>query len=61
MQLSYRGVKYDSANLSKSTVQVKETQEIGHYRGATYHLRRALNVPTRQTHDVLKYRGAIVH
>jgi hypothetical protein len=58
MQLSYRGVKYDSA---KSTVQVKETQEIGHYRGATYHLRRALNVPVRQTHDVLKYRGAIVH
>jgi hypothetical protein len=60
MQLSYRGVKYDSANI-KSAVQVKETQELGHYRGATYHLRRAFNIPARQTHDVLKYRGAVVH
>ncbi len=58
MQLSYRGVKY---NTSKSAVEVTETQEIGHYRGATYHMHRAVNTPARQSNDVLKYRGAIVH
>ncbi len=57
MQLSYRGVKY---NTTHSTVQVTETQEIGHYRGGTYHIRRALSVPARHPEDVLKYRGAIV-
>ncbi|MEL6939247.1 MAG: DUF4278 domain-containing protein [Cyanobacteria bacterium J06598_1] len=57
MQLSYRGVKYNTA---KPAVQVTETQEIGQYRGATYHIHRAANVPARRTSDVLKYRGAIV-
>ncbi len=57
MQLSYRGVK---DNTSKTTVEVTETQEIGHYRGATYHVRRAVNVAPRKTGDVLKYRGAVV-
>ena len=40
MQLSYRGVKYNTTN---PTVEVTETQEIGQYRGATYHVRRAVN------------------
>ena len=57
MQLSYRGVKY---NTNKPAVQVTETQEVGHYRGATYHVRRAVNTPARRSQDVLKYRGAIV-
>ncbi|MBE9062359.1 DUF4278 domain-containing protein [cf. Phormidesmis sp. LEGE 11477] len=57
MQLSYRGVKY---NTHKSTVQATETQEIGHYRGATYHVRRVLGVPHHHSEDVLKYRGAVV-
>ena len=57
MQLSYRGVKY---NTNKSDVPVTDTQEIGHYRGATYHVRRALKMPARRSEDVLKYRGAIV-
>ena len=57
MQLSYRGVKY---NTTKPAVQVTETEEIGHYRGATYHVRRAANAPAHRTKDVLKYRGAIV-
>lgn len=58
VQLSYRGVKYST---SQSAVEVTETQEIGHYRGATYHVRRALSVPARRSGDVLKYRGAVVH
>lgn len=57
MQLSYRGVKY---NTSKPAVDVVETQEIGQYRGATYHVRRAANTAARKSNDVLKYRGAIV-
>lgn len=57
MQLSYRGVKY---NTNKPAVQVTETQEIGHYRGASYHVRRAANAPARRSGDVLKYRGAVV-
>ena len=58
MQLSYRGVKY---NANQSTAQVTETKDVGHYRGATYHIRRAVNIPARRSEDVLKYRGAIVH
>lgn len=58
MQLSYRGVKYNTHN---SAVEVTESQEIGHYRGATYHVRRVLNAPVHKFSDVLKYRGAIVH
>ena len=58
MQLSYRGVKYDA---HKSTLKVTDTNEIGHYRGATYHVRRALGVPTCHSEDVLKYRGAVIH
>ena len=57
MQLSYRGVKY---NTSAPAVEVTETQEVGHYRGATYHVRRAARAAARKTNDVLKYRGAIV-
>ena len=57
MQLSYRGVKY---NTSAPDVKVNETQEIGHYRGATYHVRRAAQSAARKTNEVLKYRGAIV-
>jgi hypothetical protein len=57
MQLSYRGAKY---NTHQSAVQVTETQETGHYRGATYHVRRAVNIPARRSEDVLKYRGAVV-
>ena len=57
MQLSYRGVKY---NTSTPAVQVTETQEVGHYRGATYHVRRAARSAARKTSDVLKYRGAVV-
>jgi len=57
MQLSYRGVKYNTSKPAASTV---ETQEIGHYRGATYHVRRAVNSVARKSTDVLKYRGAIV-
>lgn len=36
MQLSYRGVKY---NTSQPAIEITETQEIGHYRGATYPIR----------------------
>ncbi|MGD1863653.1 MAG: DUF4278 domain-containing protein [Phormidesmis sp.] len=57
MQLSYRGVKYNTA---KPAVQVTETQEVGHYRGATYYIHRAVNAPARRSEDVLKYRGAVV-
>ena len=57
MQLSYRGVKYTA---SQPAVEITDTQELGHYRGATYHLHRAVNVPARQSKDVLKYRGAVV-
>ena len=57
MQLSYRGVKY---NTPQSAVGVTETQEIGHYRGATYHFRRVPAVPAKRSEEVLKYRGAIV-
>ncbi len=58
MQLSYRGVKY---NTNPTPTQVIETKEIGHYRGATYHVRRAVNIPAHRSEDVLKYRGATVH
>jgi len=57
MQLSYRGVKYNTA---KPSVEVIETQEVGQYRGAAYHLHRAVNVAARKSSDVLKYRGAVV-
>ncbi|MGB3571617.1 MAG: DUF4278 domain-containing protein [Phormidesmis sp.] len=57
MQLSYRGVKYNS---TERAVKVTETQEIGHYRGATYAIRRVVGLPVRHPEDVLKYRGAIV-
>ena len=57
MQLSYRGVKY---NTSKNVVEVIETQEIGHYRGAVYHIRRAVNLAPHKNNGTLKYRGAIV-
>lgn len=57
MQLSYRGVKY---NVHQSAVQVVDTPEIGHYRGAIYHVRRALGVSHGHSEDVLKYRGAVV-
>lgn len=57
MQLSYRGVKYNTA---KPSVEVIESPEVGHYRGAAYHVRRAVNVAARKSNDVLKYRGAIV-
>ena len=57
MQLSYRGVKY---NTTKPNVKIADTQELGHYRGATYHIHRATNVPARRSGDVLKYRGAVV-
>lgn len=57
MQLSYRGVKY---NTSTPAVEVTNTQEVGHYRGATYAVRRAARSVARKTSDVLKYRGAIV-
>ncbi len=57
MQLSYRGVKY---NTTAPAVEVTETEEIGHYRGATYHVRRAVGAAARKTSDVLKYRGAVV-
>ena len=58
MQLSYRGVKY---NAPAPAVQMTETKEVGQYRGATYHVRRAANAVARKTNDVLKFRGAIVH
>ncbi|NJM96444.1 MAG: DUF4278 domain-containing protein [Phormidesmis sp. RL_2_1] len=58
MQLSYRGVKY---NTSDATVEMTESQDVGQYRGAIYHVRRAVNLPARKSNDVLKYRGAIVH
>ncbi len=58
MQLSYRGVKYNTSN---TAVEVANTQEVGHYRGATYPVRSAVNVPAHKTDDVLKYRGAVVH
>ena len=57
MQLSYRGVKYNTSTPAVNTV---DTQELGHYRGAAYHVRRAVNSAARKTNDVLKYRGAIV-
>lgn len=57
MQLSYRGVKY---NTTKPNVQIADTEELGHYRGATYHIHRAVAAPARRSSDVLKYRGAVV-
>ena len=56
MQLTYRGVKY---NTTKPTVEIKEIQEVGHYRGATYHLHQAIAKVVRSA-DVLIYRGAVV-
>lgn len=57
MQLTYRGVKY---NTTEPTVQIKETQEVGHYRGATYHFHQAITKLIRRSEDVLIYRGAVV-
>lgn len=57
MQLIYRGVKYNTA---EPTVQVKETQEVGHYRGATYPIHQAITKLIRRSEDVLIYRGAVV-
>ena len=56
MQLTYRGVKY---NTTEPTVEIKEIQEVGHYRGATYHLHQAIAKVVRSA-DVLIYRGAVV-
>ncbi|MGB3768479.1 MAG: DUF4278 domain-containing protein [Phormidesmis sp.] len=58
MQLTYRGVKY---NTTEPTVEIEETQEVAQYRGATYHLHRAITTVVRSTENVLIYRGAIVH
>ncbi len=58
MQLSYRGIKYTT---SSPAIQVTETEEIGQYRGATYHVRRAAHVVACKTNDILKFRGAVVH
>lgn len=61
MQLIYRGVKYNTAKPTATNgVDVKEIQEIGHYRGATYHLRSAIANVIRSSEDVLIYRGAVV-
>ena len=57
MQLTYRGIKY---NPSAPVIQVTETEEIGHYRGATYRVRRAVHVVARKTKEILKFRGAVV-
>ena len=57
MQLIYRGVKY---NTSEPAVEIKDTQEVGHYRGATYHIHKAITNLVRRTDDVLIYRGAVV-
>ena len=57
MQLIYRGVKY---NTTEPTVEIRETQEVGHYRGATYHLHQVISKVVRSTEDVLIYRGAVV-
>ena len=61
MQLIYRGVKYNTAEPTATNgVEIKETQEVGHYRGATYHLHRAIANVIRSSEDVLIYRGAVV-
>ncbi|MBE9078559.1 DUF4278 domain-containing protein [Romeria aff. gracilis LEGE 07310] len=57
MNLSYRGIQYQA---TPASAQVIETGAVGHYRGATYPLRRAVNAA--QPHPAgLKYRGAEVH
>lgn len=58
MQLTYRGVKY---NTTEPAVEIKETEEVAQYRGATYHLHQAIAQVVRSSKDVLIYRGAIVH
>ena len=57
MQLTYRGVKY---NTTEPKVEIKDTQEVGHYRGATYSIHGAIAASIRRSDDVLVYRGAVV-
>lgn len=58
MALHYRGVTYDKA---PETLETSETDVIGHYRGATWKIRRAKQIPENYaSHARLKYRGAWV-
>ncbi len=58
MELHYRGVVYDT---TPDTLETAESSIVGHYRGATWRMRQAKNLPQDgQSHARLKYRGAWV-
>ncbi|MEM9904486.1 MAG: DUF4278 domain-containing protein [Cyanobacteria bacterium P01_D01_bin.44] len=57
MNLSYRGIKYTSANQS---VDVMESEALGRYRGATYRIKQVTSVPAQSRSKGLVYRGAVV-
>ncbi|NEP19909.1 MAG: DUF4278 domain-containing protein [Leptolyngbya sp. SIO4C1] len=57
MNLSYRGVKYVAAS---SAVDVVESEALGQYRGASYHIKQPATLPQRARSQGLVYRGAIV-
>jgi hypothetical protein len=57
MALHYRGVTYDRSPVSVETV---ESDVVGHYRGATWKMRKPLVVADQHPGIRLKYRGAWV-
>jgi hypothetical protein len=57
MTLSYRGVKYTPV---VSAVDLAAEESVGHYRGATYALKRVAQAPAQTLVKGLKYRGVIV-
>ncbi len=55
MQLSYRGIKYESAN---ATVPAIPGEVIGKYRGTSLRTTQYM-VPTTESSTVLQYRGTL--
>jgi hypothetical protein len=58
MELHYRGVTY---NANPDALETEESNVVGHYRGATWHMRKAKSTPASgQPKARVKYRGAWV-
>jgi len=52
--MHYRGVTYNEASKSLET---KESDVVGHYRGADWKMRQPAKVSAKQSGSRLKYRG----
>ena len=57
MKLKYRGVSYE---YNAPKIEVVESEEVGHYRGATLHFHKLLKAISQPAFD-LKYRGVAYH